>query len=60
MHTFNINVLLNVYWFEFNDFLGPLTENVMALGHRPVFVIRAVIGSKDGWKLGTIFKLKGV
>ena len=25
------------------------------LGHRPVNVKRAVIGSKDGWKLSTIF-----
>ena len=24
-------------------------------GHRPVIVKRAVIGSKDGWKLSTIF-----
>ena len=27
----------------------------MALGHRPVNVKRAVIGSKGGWKLSTIF-----
>ena len=27
----------------------------MALGHRPVIVKRAVIGSKGGWKLSTIF-----
>ena len=26
-------------------------------GHRPVIVKRAVIGSKGGWKLSTIFKL---
>ena len=26
-----------------------------ALGHRPVIVKRAVIGSKGGWKLSTIF-----
>ena len=26
-----------------------------ALGHRPVNVKRAVIGSKGGWKLSTIF-----
>ena len=28
---------------------------VMSLGHRPVIVKRAVIGSKGGWKLSTIF-----
>ena len=27
----------------------------MSLGHRPVTVKRAVIGSKGGWKLSTIF-----
>ena len=27
-------------------------------GHRPVIVKRALIGSKGGWKLSTIFKLK--
>ena len=26
MQTHNINVLLNVYWFELNYFLGPLSE----------------------------------
>ena len=26
MQTNNINVLLNVYWFEVNYFLGPLSE----------------------------------
>ena len=25
MQTNNINVLLNVYWFELNYFLGPLS-----------------------------------
>ena len=28
---------------------------VMSLGHRPVNVKRALIGSKGGWKLSTIF-----
>ena len=28
---------------------------VYAVGHRPVIVKRAVIGSKGGWKLSTIF-----
>ena len=27
----------------------------MSIGHRPVIVIRAVIGSKGGWKFSTIF-----
>ena len=27
----------------------------MSLGHRPVIVKRALIGSKGGWKLSTIF-----
>ena len=27
----------------------------MSLGHRPVNVKRALIGSKGGWKLSTIF-----
>ena len=26
MQTNNINVLLNVYWFELNYILGPLSE----------------------------------
>ena len=30
-------------------------EWVMSLGHRPVNVKRALIGSKGGWKLSTIF-----
>ena len=29
--------------------------NALLLGHRPVIVKRAVIGSKGGWKLSTIF-----
>ena len=29
----------------------------VAAGHRPVILKRAVIGSKDGWKLSIIFKL---
>ena len=28
---------------------------VMSLGHRPVNVKKALIGSKGGWKLSTIF-----
>ena len=31
--------------------------NDPSLGHIPVIVKRAVIGSKDGWKLSIIFKL---
>ena len=27
----------------------------MSIGHRPVIVKRAVIGSKGGWELSTIF-----
>ena len=27
----------------------------VAIGHRPVIVKRALIGSKGGWKLSTIF-----
>ena len=30
-------------------------KKVMLLGHRLVIVKRAVIGSKGGWKLSTIF-----
>ena len=36
-------------------FLVLCLKWVMALGHRPVNVKRAVIGSKGGWKLSTIF-----
>ena len=36
---------------EYN-FIGRLCKS---LGHRPVNVKRAVIGSKGGWKLSTIF-----
>ena len=32
----------------------------MSLGHRPVIVKRALIGSKGGWTLSTIFMLKSV
>ena len=45
----------------------PIAQNTVnktfqrCLGHRPVNVKRAVIGSKGGWKLSTIFfKLLGV
>ena len=30
----------------------------MVKAHRPVIVKRAVVGSKGGWKLSTIFKLR--
>ena len=30
------------------------------VGHRPVIVKRALIGSKGGWELSTIFMLKSV
>ena len=32
----------------------------LSLCHRPVIVKRALIGSKGGWKLSTVFKLKSV
>ena len=35
------------------SFLDDLLE--VGEGHRPVIVKRAVIGSKGGWKLSTIF-----
>ena len=35
---------------------GKLSElDIIPVGHRPVNVKRAVIGSKGGWKLSTIF-----
>ena len=33
---------------------------VMSLSHRPAIVKRALIGSKGGWKLSTLFMLKSV
>ena len=30
-------------------------KETVSLGHRPVIVKRAVIGSEGGWKLSTIF-----
>ena len=47
---------LNVYWFELNDNLGPLSENGRSLGRRPVVVKRQRLAQK----LSTIFKLYGV
>ena len=32
-----------------------ISPSSRAFGHRPVIVKRAVIGSKGGWKLSTIF-----
>ena len=37
---------LNVYWFVLKDVLVIYLKRVKYLGHRPVIVKRAVIGSK--------------
>ena len=41
-----------VYLLQLNNEIGSLD---LVYGHRPVNVKRAVIGSKGGWKLSTIF-----
>ena len=55
--------ILSLFDNEFNKFNNTGTRMVdsiyhMTLGHRPVTVKGAMIGSKDWWKLSTIFKLK--
>ena len=35
-------------------------KRVMSLGHKPVIVKRALIGSKCGWILSTLFMMKSV
>ena len=40
---------------NYTIFLVLYLKWVVSLGHRPVNVKRAVIGSKGGWKLSTIF-----
>ena len=45
---------------KINCLLVFCLKRVRSSGHRPVIVQRALIGSKDGWKLSTICKLKSV
>ena len=47
-------ILLNVRDFDTRELLSASPV------HWPVIVKRALIGSKDGWKLSTIFMLKSV
>ena len=54
MQTNKIHVLSNVYWCELNYVLVIFLKS----RHRPVIVIRAVIGSEGRWKLIIIFKLQ--
>ena len=54
--------ILNVYIIQTNDTTEQdhshtVALTVSCLGHRPVIVRRAVIGSKGWWKLSTTFKL---
>ena len=55
MQTNNINVLQMFIGLNYTIFWVLCLKQVMALGHIPVNVKRAVIGSKGGWKLSTIF-----
>ena len=54
IQSFILENMLNI------KYLYHEIEKSCVIGHRPVLVKRALIGSKGGWKLSTIFTLKSV